>query len=440
MEQTASAAYPNVLVADYLRKAGRASSDQLAKAESLVREGYQRMLTFQHASGGFGWWTGGESPQVWVTAYALHLLRDTSRVVDVDARVIERARAWLLARRGGGGMWTDAGQSHGVKIDRVALTAYVAWAIGGDAQAAEALEKHVEGGDAYRLSLVALALQAGGNAAAARRAAANLARLEWSSTGSLCYGYGDCGRVETAGLAVQAFLSTGAAPERAAKGIEFIVQKRRDGDWGSTQATVQALRALTGASQGGRPGERVTLTFRAGGKSRSMDVTLGEGAVPSVDLTDFLGHGPIAVEGPEGVSLTVQAVARHHEPWKREDGALRMSVAHPDVWTVGRAVKMNASIEGAGKMIVAEVGLAPGAVPVGSSLERLVSSRAVQRFEVQADRVVFYLDALNGKATFDFDVVPRLAAEARVRPGRAYAFYDPDRMAVAPTAGVRVTP
>ncbi len=440
MEQTASAAYPNVLVADYLRKAGRASTDQLAKAESLVREGYQRMLTFQHGSGGFGWWTGGANPQVWVTAYALHLLADTSRVIDVDARVIERARAWLLARRGGDGMWTDAGRSHGVQIDSIALTAYIACAIGGDARAAEALEKHVDGDDAYRLSLVALALQASGNAAAARRAAANLARLEWSSTGSLCYGHGDCGKVETAGLAVQALVATGAAPERATKGVEYLVGKRRDGDWGSTQATVQALRALTGASQGGRPGERVTLTFRAGGKSRSMDVTLGEGAVPSVDLTDFLGHGPIAVEGPEGVSLTVQAVARHHEPWKKEDGSLRMSVAHPDVWTVGRAVRMTTSLEGAGKMVVAEVGLAPGAVPVGASLERLVASRAVSRYEVQADRVVFYLDALDGRSTLDFEVIPRLAAEARVRPGRAYAFYDPDRLAVSPTSAVRVTP
>ena len=91
-------------------------------------------------------------------------------------------------------------------------------------------------------------------------------------------------------------------------------------------------------------------------------------------------------------------------------------------------------------MVVAEVGLAPGTLPVGASLERLMSERRITRYESRADRVVFYLAALDGEATLAFDVVPRLAAEARVRPSRAYEFYDPDRLAMAPSALVRIVP
>src|SRR2546426_5921581 len=125
MEQTASAAYPNILVADYLRKAGRASKDQVKANESLVREGYQRMLTFQSSEGGFSWWSGGGNPQVWVTAYGLHLLRDTARVIDVDPKPIARARAWLRRQQSASGLWTDAGATHGAGLDGIALTAFV---------------------------------------------------------------------------------------------------------------------------------------------------------------------------------------------------------------------------------------------------------------------------------------------------------------------------
>jgi hypothetical protein len=113
-----------------------------------------------------------------------------------------------------------------------------------------------------------------------------------------------------------------------------------------------------------------------------------------------------------------------------------MSVKHEDVWKVGQPVRVSTSLRGTGRMVVAEVGLAPGTTPVLSTLNRL----PVKRYEVRADRVVFYLDALDGMARLDFDVVPRMAAEARVRPGKTYAFYSPEVVGVAPTSLVGVTP
>ncbi len=441
MEQSASAAYPNVLVADYLGKAGRASKGQLKAAEALVREGYQKILTFQGSGGGFGWWSGGADPQVWVTAYGLNLLGETGRIIDVDPRPAGRARAWLLKQQSPRGSWDSPGASHGVHPDPVALTAYVASALGGNAQAARWLEGQMEGGDAYRLALVTLALAASGRHESARRAASRLAGMEWTCEGTLSYGRGAAGKVEATGLAVQALLAAGVAPGAAAKGIEFLVQARREGDWGSTQATIQALRALTAASTGGQAGDRVRLVFRSGAKAREMEVVLGGSAVPSVDLTEFLGHGPFEIEGPSGAALNVQVVARHFEPWAREEAPLGLEVEIPERWTVGRPTRLAATVRGTGaRMVVAEVGLAPGAPPAAGSLEKLMAERRIARYEVRLDRVVFYLPSLDRDTRLEFDVVPRLAAEARVRPSRAYEFYDPDRLAVAPAALVAISP
>ncbi len=47
MEQTSSAAYPNILVVDYVKKARVASPQLLLKSEQFLSVGYQKLLTFE---------------------------------------------------------------------------------------------------------------------------------------------------------------------------------------------------------------------------------------------------------------------------------------------------------------------------------------------------------------------------------------------------------
>ena len=51
MEQTSSAAYPNILVVDYVKKARVASPELLMKAETFLNVGYQKLLTFERPGG-----------------------------------------------------------------------------------------------------------------------------------------------------------------------------------------------------------------------------------------------------------------------------------------------------------------------------------------------------------------------------------------------------
>ena len=52
MEQTSSAAYPNILVVDYVKKARVASPQLLLKSEQYLSVGYQKLLTFERPGGG----------------------------------------------------------------------------------------------------------------------------------------------------------------------------------------------------------------------------------------------------------------------------------------------------------------------------------------------------------------------------------------------------
>jgi hypothetical protein len=59
MEQTSSVAYPNTLVADYVKKARVATPEILMKAENFLNIGYQKLLTIERPGGGFDWWGSG---------------------------------------------------------------------------------------------------------------------------------------------------------------------------------------------------------------------------------------------------------------------------------------------------------------------------------------------------------------------------------------------
>src|SRR5437868_8797763 len=118
MEQTSSAAYPIILVADYVKKARVASPSLLLKAEQFLSIGYQKLLTFERPGGGFDWWGSGE-PLVWLSAYGLQEFNDMSKVYPIDKGVMDRTQKWLLKQRDAkDGTWSKIGATHGEAIER----------------------------------------------------------------------------------------------------------------------------------------------------------------------------------------------------------------------------------------------------------------------------------------------------------------------------------
>src|SRR5437588_8904200 len=116
MEQTSSAAYPNILVADYVKKARVASPEILMKAENFLNVGYQKLLTFERPGGGFDWWGSGE-PLIWLSAYGLQEFSDMAKVWPVDKGIINRTQNFLLNKMDKkDGTWSTIGTTHGETI------------------------------------------------------------------------------------------------------------------------------------------------------------------------------------------------------------------------------------------------------------------------------------------------------------------------------------
>ncbi|MFO0930531.1 MAG: MG2 domain-containing protein [Gemmataceae bacterium] len=140
-EQTSSTTYPNVLALDYLRQNRLSVPAVEAKARQYILLGYQRLVGFEVAGGGFDWY-GRPPADVGLTAYGLMEFQDMARVHDVDAQLLQRTRRWLLGQRKPDGSWEAMRGAHfaggGADADtaRLALTAYVTWAVFADGQMA----------------------------------------------------------------------------------------------------------------------------------------------------------------------------------------------------------------------------------------------------------------------------------------------------------------
>jgi len=91
-------------------------------------------------------------------------------------------------------------------------------------------------------------------------------------------------------------------------------------------------------------------------------------------------------------------------------------------------------------MMLAEVGLPPGADVDRPSLDSAVSASGwdLQSYEVQPDRVVFYLWPRAGGTTFSFTFKPRFGITVQSSESVLYDYYNPEARASVPPARFKV--
>jgi hypothetical protein len=87
-------------------------------------------------------------------------------------------------------------------------------------------------------------------------------------------------------------------------------------------------------------------------------------------------------------------------------------------------------------MMLAEIGLPPGADVDRESLERAAqeSGRDLNHYDVLPDRVIAYLWPRAGGLKFSFKFKPRYGVKAQTAPSALYDYYNPEaRVLIAPS-------
>jgi TonB-dependent SusC/RagA subfamily outer membrane receptor len=261
-EQTSSSTYPNIMVLDYLRETGTSNPSVYKKAMELIERGYERLVSYETITKGYEWF--GHAPaHESLTAYGLMEFTDMKKVFpDVNDNMIRRTVNWLNSRRDGKGnfeMDAKALDSFGRASQKVS-NAYIVYSLseaGINDIAIEydlALKEAFSSGDPYRICLLANAgFNLGENDDGEKLLSVMQHKLEKTSfenlsiDHSITRSYGKSLQIETASLYLMAQLKSDAVSETdIAKTVNYLINSRSYGGFGSTQATVLALKSLTG--------------------------------------------------------------------------------------------------------------------------------------------------------------------------------------------------
>lgn len=472
-EQTSSSTYPNVLALDYMRRTKKLTPEVHAKAEGYIANGYQRLVTFEVPGGGFSWFGSAPANKI-LTAYGLMEFSDMSKVYDVDPRLIQRTQQWLAEQQQADGSWKpdsnfiNEGATNRYNSDVLRITAYVGWALGNTGYNGPAVEraqqyvaKHMgDKTDAYTLAVVAnFATDYGKDREFTNRAIEMLldahkekGEQAWWETGETgVYATGPSASIETTGLAVQALLKSGEASGTARKALSYLASKKDAyGTWGTTQATIMALRALLIATEKSSADVRGTVQVLLDGKlAQTLDLTPDNNDLLHQFVfkgQDFQGGGNVEIlfEGKGG--LAYQVVGNYFLPWdqKPEKEALsidvsydRTQLAQNDIATATATVRNN--LDKTANMVMVDLGIPPGFDLLSEDLQDYQEKSAgaktghLSKFSLTATQAILYFDSFAPGSTVKLKY--RLRAKYPIRAGtfksRVYEYYDPEVSSVA---------
>jgi hypothetical protein len=243
-EQTMSSFLPDLIVAQAVDKLHLKSPIDRKTLDDEVQAGIERLYSFQHDDGGWGWWPDDQS-MVFMTAYVVSGLGQAETAgYTVDDQRIAKAEAWL----------TSMLKAHPDMIPDLRAYAVYALATTGGAPK-DALDKAWSSRDKLSdegLALTGLALAAAGDGRAKqaadlleKKAHATDVDAYWVGTYDGLLDFFDDTSPETTAFALKLILVEDRSSGLMPKAARWLTE-HRDGDyWYSTKQTSMVIQGLT---------------------------------------------------------------------------------------------------------------------------------------------------------------------------------------------------
>jgi uncharacterized protein YfaS (alpha-2-macroglobulin family) len=470
-EQTSSSNYPNVMALQYMSSHQGVDPAIAKRAQALVDAGYKRLVSYECKEKGYEWF-GGDPGHEALSAYGVLEFTDMAEVYPVDAGMLARTRAWLLSRRDGKGGYARnprALDSFGGAPPEI-TNAYITYALSqahvpGIEKEIAAVREHALGSeDSYYLALAANVLLDGRDESAtivldrlAKKQAEDGA-VRGAST-SITRSGGESLEIETTALSVLAWVRSPAHTARCEKAMSWLLERCKGGRFGSTQATVLALKAIVVYDKAhSTPKKSGAILLVVDGKvyDEAPFTAEREGTIVLPSFAEALTAGEHKVElklvggTPMPYSLTV----RYNAITPASAGSCKVRLATAlgkNAVNEGETVDMNVTLSNATKdglpMTVGIVGLPGGLEARADQLKELVKQGKIDFFETRGREVVLYLRSMAPAESRSLVIscVAAVPGNYTAPASRAYLYYtdedkcwvDPVRVAIRPGPAAR---
>ena len=275
-------------------------------------------------------------------------------------------------------------------------------------------------------------------------------------------------------------LKWGEGPGTARKAMNYIASKKdASGAWGTTQATIMALRALLLATEKASADVRGTLEILLDGKvGQKLTLTpenndllhqfvfkdveaedIGSRTASTSDESKRIAEPrhpstiEVRFEGKGG--LAYQIVGSYFIPWdeKPANEALSINVAYDrthlsqdDIAAAAVTIKNN--LPKNANMVMVDLGIPPGFDLMSEDLQDYVEKSSSQKtgrlekFSLKATQAILYFNSIAPQQTVTLHFRLRAKYPIRVRTfqSRVYEYYDPDVSSFARPVQLEVRP
>lgn len=451
-EQTSSTSYPLTMAQQYFLSHTGVAPKLIDESRKKLDSGYKMLVGFWCPDKGYEWF--GENPgHEALTAFGLMHFTDMAQVRDVDRNMVANTRTWLLKQKDGAGGFSRKRRAlHTWIEDKDCSNAYIVWALLETGADISELKAEIESlktaaansKNSYVVALAANALYLSGDKTQAKQLMQRLAKLQKSDgavdkiTSSIVGSGGESLEVEGTALAALAWLRDPEFAGNVEKSIKYLADSCKAGRFGSTQATVLALRTIVSYDkQRARPKAPGKLRLYVDGQAIGDWIAFDKSTQESIklpDLSELLNAGDhtVEIEMADGSPMPYSLAVKYNtlSPANAKDCKLNLAVKMAqDKVIEGASTEANVTVENATKEVVpspvAIIGLPGGLEPRHDQLKELVKRGTIDAYEVRGREVVLYWRTLpaSSKLQLPLSLIAAVPGSYTGPASRAYLYY-----------------
>ena len=469
-EQTSSSLYPNILALKFLEDNNLDDEGIKAKALEYISKGYQRLLTFEvkGEKGGYSLYGGSPAEPV-ITAFGLMELKDATEVYDIDKNVIDNMKDYLYKVQKSNGSF-DFGSTYigdATSTSDLAMNAYIIWALSeadpNDSRIKKSvsyLENKMDSvSDNYTLALMANTFINVDSKKANSTINKLMENVKETNTASYVEAnvrdyYGSSGKyqsIQTTALTSMALSKNNSHATTNNNFIKFLIsQKDSFGNWGTTQSTVLALKAINMSSMKNKIAGQ-TIAVSVDGNTKDIKIGNNPLDVYEVKFDSVKDEGKVSIDLKKG-SVAYELIEEYYTPYenigkKENTNGIDVTANINSSVRVNDIIKQEILIQNRTNIAIAnclvEITIPQGCTVDQNFLEKCKTLNLIEKYEYNYNKLNLYvrnLDSRNGGIK-SLEVQYRANYPEIVTGGtiRAFDYYNPTIEDIEPPVQITVS-